>query len=191
MAKSLVDYVDFLYKESQIFKDAVTAQIWTLNYWATGKKLVDALNKTNAGKILIESLTGACDFKDDGKIYFDTGFAVIRPYFEPTQPTVLAYQKPYVYLFHELVHFLHNEEGSFKADMNEEYRSVGLYEFENEPISENSLRKEAGLPRRPCYTWEPNGKNVKKYELEKNMRTLRRLPEQNKVGPSSPECKFR
>jgi Effector protein len=189
MAKNLIGFIDFELSESKDFVDSVTKEIWTINYWETGKKLAVALTLANAGKVRIRQFS-QCAFKNDGTLWYDSAFLQGRPYFEPTQPTVVSSHKTYVYLFHELVHFLHSEQQgifNYKSNIAEEFTAVGLYNSKFEVISENALRREAGLPRRPCYTWET--KSVL-YEQERLMRVQLKMPEQNTVGPSSPECKF-
>ncbi len=61
-------------------------------------------------------------------------------------------------LAHELIHSLHNAEGTnrrkFKdpkdpSDNQEEAQTIGVHGFEKEPVSERSLMKEKGKPVRP------------------------------------------
>ncbi len=61
-------------------------------------------------------------------------------------------------LAHELIHALHNAEGTNrrhlkdpkdKSDNQEEAQTIGVHGFEKEPISERSLMKEKGKPVRP------------------------------------------
>ena len=132
-----------------------------------------------------------CNFKSDGKLYYNSSYLQKLPSFDPTQPTVIAAKKTYVYLFHELVHFLHRASfgwSGYHADAVEEFRTVGLYNFKSEALCENALRREAGLPRRPCYSWVKTDTDM--YSAERAMRNGLKLPQQNTVGPSSPECKF-
>src|SRR6185437_7201334 len=63
MAKNLVDFIDFNYSESKDFVDAVTKEIWTINYWQTGKKLAAALEQAGAGKVRFRYFS-QCAFKD-------------------------------------------------------------------------------------------------------------------------------
>ena len=189
MAKNLVDFIDFNYSESKDFVDAVTKEIWTINYWQTGKKLAAALEQAGAGKVRFRYFS-QCAFKDDGSLWYDSAYLLRTPHFEPTQPTVINFHKTYVYLFHELVHFLHYTQKGFlkyKSDIAEEFTTVGLYDYEFEALSENALRRETGLPRRPCYTWQIKSAM---YEQERAKRAQSKMPEQNTVGPGSPECRF-
>lgn len=190
MANNLIDFIDFKLFESKDFIDKVSKEIWTINYWQTGKKLVAALTEAGAGKVMMKPFFN-CAFRNDGSLWYDSAYLLRKPHFEPTQPTVIASHKTYVYLFHELVHFLHYQQKgmlTYKSDMDEEYATVGLYNSEFESISENALRREVALPRRPCYTWETKSAL---WEQERMLRVQRRMPAQNTVGPSSPECRFR
>lgn len=184
---------------SEEYKTGVLQRLWTIQWWPLGQKLIEAIVKEAKGTIyntqlLIYNHHGASDYKeyyrglpDNGKLYFDLGYYERQPYFDPTQKSVIECGKTYVYLFHELLHFYHNLKHIFNADLQEEYRTVGLYEYMNEPFfSENAFRKAIQLPRRPCYTW--NRSSVK-YDAEKKKRALLKLQEQSVLTSSSDECK--
>ncbi|MBI4522521.1 MAG: hypothetical protein HY695_01775 [Deltaproteobacteria bacterium] len=102
----------------------------------------------------------------------------LRENFEPTIQTVRERRKVFIYYWHELVHGLHVAEGSLGAwDAEEEFRTTGLYtlQYDAAQFTENALRRDAGLPRRPVYCWR--GDNIAVLELEKRRRKNLGLPE--------------
>ena len=78
-------------------------------------------------------------------------------------------EPPQVVLAHELVHALHNSEGraTFGTDPNppaseptmreEEAGAVGVGSYENDTLSENTVRDDLGLPRRRDHQGVPVG----------------------------------
>jgi hypothetical protein len=195
MEKRFIDLVNFRFSDPQSFKEAVTKDVWTIHYWKSGRELLTGLTAKARGAILDSKLDvvyapGACAFRSDGKFYYDPDYLIRTPYFEPTQRVVIDSKKMYVYIFHELVHYFHYLEHSFKATLQEELRTVGLYETANEQFSENKFRRELNLPRRPCYCWQRNARNAFDYDAELQKRRLLKLPDQALVGPQSPECRF-
>ena len=158
MAKTIMDFLEFESSATPEFKSTVTKEIWTINFWSTGQQLLNAIMDKARGKIFdtkltFRSLPNACGYRDDGTLWYDPSYFK-RTIFEPTQATVVASNKTYVYLFHELVHYYHDLAGTYDKDAQggtpeEEFRTVGIYQNAFEPLSENGLRKEAMLPRRP------------------------------------------
>jgi hypothetical protein len=200
MAKSFVDILTFKYDATADFKTKVTETLWTINYWRGGKALLDDITKKATGRLhdsrlWIEFVPNNCLTRDDGKIWYDPLIGTGSQFLEPTNGILKAQNKLYVYLFHELIHFLHYLDGSYDggdnaAGDNEEWRTTGLYEFQNAAVCENSFRRELGLPRRPCYCFTNNATSVLQYEREKIKRRSLNLPEQRSLVPSSKECQF-
>ncbi len=196
MALRFVDLLRHENTATESFKSTVENQIWTINYWPTGKALLDEITKRATGRVYDTTLDvrytrNVCAFRDDGVLYYDPSYLTSSSsLFEPTQPTVIASHKTYVYVFHELVHFYHYMLGGFKADAQEEFRTVGLYQYALEKFSENGLRKEAHLPRRPCYYWRNRPDNASQYQMERMERQNRGLPDQSLIQPGSKECQF-
>ncbi len=73
------------------------------------------------------------------------------------------YRPPFIALAHELIHAMHDihgatyraYDGQLSADSGkaeEEARTVGLGPHVDEPITENKIRAEHGLPLRPSYS---------------------------------------
>ena len=77
------------------------------------------------------------------------------------------------------------------ATPEEEFRTVGIYQNAFEPLSENGLRKEAMLPRRPCYFCQLRPDNARGYNREKEMRRSKQLPEQWQIQAGSEEFNFK
>jgi hypothetical protein len=61
---------------------------------------------------------------------------------------------PFLVLYHELVHALHEASGQALPRLPEERRTVGLSPYEDYELSENAMRKELGLPPRNSNGWE-------------------------------------
>lgn len=205
--KNITESTNYFFKEiicldlkgnSEEYKKEVLKRLWTIQYFSLGQQLIEAIVKEAKGtvydtQLMIYNHHGASDYKvyyrgfpDNAKLYFDLGYYERKPYFEPTQKYVIECGKTYVYLFHELLHFYHNLKHIFNADMQEEYRTVGLYEYMNEYFSENAFRKAIYLPRRPCYAWNSGSA---KYSAEKQKRALLKLQEQSVLTSSSDECR--
>lgn len=193
MAQRFIDLVSFEVSATEAFKKSFTDDIWTIDYWPGGKRLfAKILLKANGvfdSKWDVRFTANGCGVRNNGILYYDPAY-FSGPYFEPTQRAVLANRKSYVYLYHEIVHWLHYLEGTFQTTPQEELRTVGLYDTANEEFSENKFRKEVGLPRRPCYYWIRTPQNSSGYEYEKQKRLSRKLPDASLLGPQSPECSF-
>lgn len=87
---------------------------------------------------------------------------------DPTYDKLKARNALAVYLYHELVHAYRDDRGEFKKlgfgktlagfeCTPEEFNTVGLYEYADYSVSENALRKQLGLPRRPYYLTNKTG----------------------------------
>ena len=196
MAKSFLDIIDLTSGGNRAdFRATVEAQLWTIHFWKTGKALLDEITRKASGalwdtKLRIRYLDGACAYREDEVLYYDPKYCLREPHFEPTQKLVIASNKTYIYLFHELIHFYHDVSGTFRANLEEELLTVGLYDKSHEPLSENALRKDAMLPRRPCYCWQRRADSVTDYERERKIREGKGLPDQSLLTASSNECKF-
>jgi hypothetical protein len=84
----------------------------------------------------------------------------------------------FIYYWHELVHCFHVTDGYFapRWDAAEEFRTTGLFQYEHGgDFTENALRRVAGLPRRPVYSWLGERPDV--LSEEKRRRKAMRLPE--------------
>jgi hypothetical protein len=103
-----------------------------------------------------------------------------RKEFEPTIATVRARRRLFIYYWHELVHCLHVATGGYRApkwDAEEEFRTVGLFQYEHGgDFTENALRRVLRLPRRPVYCWSEDADPVKLF-AEKQRRLSLNLPE--------------
>jgi Ca2+-binding RTX toxin-like protein len=96
--------------------------------------------------------------------------------------------EPFMELVHELLHASRILKGrsSLALDfpygaVNEEFRTVGLKQWQDKPLTENSIRKEQGLPLRKSYT-QGHGKSVATdhgfdYKLDKILMERRALEE--------------
>lgn len=207
------DFVRFKHSESEEYKRKVIELLWSIHYWPLGRELLEKLSRIATSrfrtpKLYIENFPPHHDYRgfqargylpdDDALLYFDLNRCLRKPYdIDPTQEYVVQCNKTYVYLFHELVHYYHDLLGRFKAggDLDEEYRTVGLYEYTNEGYSENAFRKQVQLDRRPCYIWNwqrspPEPRLYPLYEQEKQKRAALGLPEQTTLKRQSPECRF-
>jgi len=82
---------------------------------------------------------------------------------EPTYKQLKDSDAIAVYIYHELVHALRDIAGVFIRSstgqswvgtfpIEEEYSTVGLFEYADYLYSENAFRKFNNLPRRPCYS---------------------------------------
>jgi hypothetical protein len=200
MRKSIIDFVEFDARVKSDFKDTVIAQIWKCNFWSTGQSMFSEIVQKAGGlwdtKVRIVYEPGSCAFDGAGisrgaRLKYDPDYAVKYPIFEPTQNMVRLQQKTYIYLFHELIHFYHYVTDSYVSDYDEEFRATGLYRFEKERYSENAIRKDASLPRRPCYAWQRNAKNQFDYDQEQSIRKAMNLPSQMLLDPRGSECMFR
>jgi hypothetical protein len=59
---------------------------------------------------------------------------------------------PYIGLAHELIHAMHNLYGTSEREtVEDESKVVGFGKYQNEPITENKIRKEHGLKPRETY----------------------------------------
>ena len=58
---------------------------------------------------------------------------------------------PHIVLAHELIHSLHHLTGTRNEAGKEEEWTTGINEFADEPLSENKIREEFGLPLRLAY----------------------------------------
>jgi hypothetical protein len=78
--------------------------------------------------------------------------------FNPDKYYIYNGQDPWNYrpaeigLAHELIHALHDVTQTMgNTRMNEENRTVGLGPYANDPITENAVRGDYGIPLRPTY----------------------------------------
>ena len=166
--------------------------LWTIHFWTTGRNLIEAIiNRTGfavGATLTVEYIARGCDYKSDETLFWDpdfvkTRFNVVQ---EPTQATVLAQHKEYVYVFHELLHYYHDLcDWWFQGSATEEFKTVGIYEYSNEALSENALRREMGLPRRPCYYYNnPNEEETSRRQKEGL------ITDTKKILPADKECSF-
>ena len=195
MAKRFLDVINLDHRDNtKEFRKQVEEQLWTIHYWKVGQRLLDAITEKATGriwdtKLLVRYFKDCSDYRDDEVFFYDPRYYFQRPYrIDPTQERVVSHRKTYVYLFHELVHFYHDLLGKFTATLDEEYRTVGLYEYSREAFSENALRKELLLPRRPCYCWQLRPDNMVRYQAEKAKRQRMGLPDQSQLTVFSKEC---
>ena len=190
-------------------KDEYSRIIWKIAFWPRGLMLLKKVNERQKNKRLLEiwPRAGVPTYKA-GTIEYDFRFpSKDTPMFELTQEFVVACKKTYIYFAHELIHHLHNLEGTFKADdLDEECRTVGLYQYDHNSLTENWLRQEMGLPRRPCYQYYNgvsdskqllNAFNVWKKQKNHYLPELQirkqhgRLPPQDQIPIDSLEYAFR
>lgn len=205
---NFLKFFTFSSKNRVDFDQRFVKTLWTIYYWPLGKQLLNAISQKASGLLTDqkcdvifhpgaanykEFLNFGCSFMESGKLYLDFSYFQGPEKFEPSQNYVIQCKKTYAYVFHELLHFYHDLLGEFqsKGNLDEEFRTVGLYQYQHEKFSENSFRKQLNLPRRPCYVWKKTQKNLAMYQMEKKLRAIRKLPEQSTLTSSSPECRFR
>lgn len=97
--------------------------------------------------------------------------------FEPTIHTVRQKKSTFIYYFHEILHCLHVVQNYFAPTWNaeEEFKTVGLFNYDGSQFTENGFRKLLGLPRRPVYNWI-GFIDQKKLKEEMVQRRRHRLP---------------
>jgi hypothetical protein len=147
-----------------------------INSKPVGKKLLKAISKSNVStstartfkvKIVRPTVTG--DISKPGAeggsraVAFNElaaeggGGCASACYWNPNiysvpAPSGAGVRPAFIGLAHELIHCMHNAEGTKKhAYMDEENFTVGLESYANEAICENTVRKEHGLSARLSY----------------------------------------
>lgn len=145
------------------FVQTVRNELNRINHGSIGREVFRRLEGSGC---LIEFTPGKLETSDNDAgstsfwgpnrpiIKYDPSYALTHD-FEPTTLRVRHRGMTWIYLFHELVHCLNiSESYSSPIDSPEdEFRTTGLYRYATERISENSFRRQAGLPRRPVYNW--------------------------------------
>lgn len=128
---------------------------------------------------------------------------------DPTVSTVLARKMEFIYLYHELVHIYRRRWDLFMgvgimktgSTAEEEFATTGLYEYSTPGLaqiltsgknairggyafSENELRQDLGLPRRPYYYTDGESD---KWKEERKRRMLLHLPDSAAKPSHRPE----
>lgn len=143
------------------FVKTVRDNLNMINRYDLGKRLFAAIKKENE-TIDIKYVEKSFNADDSG-FPLGSNFAFIKcdpqyifsKDFEPTWKIVTSRKKAFVYYFHEIIHCLHVVSSYFAPswDAIEEFKTVGLYNYDGAVFTENAFRKILGLPRRPVYTW--------------------------------------
>lgn len=82
----------------------------------------------------------------DGSIIFTPEYDM----YDASEPWMVPPKE--IYLAHELVHVHHMLRGdNYSDNITEEYKTVGLFPWDNEKFSENAIRRDYGVPLRPKY----------------------------------------
>ncbi len=166
------------------FVETVRRELNRINQYAIGRAVFQALDGSDC---VIEHWTDMLQANDnspsDVRIFgpnrpvigFDPEYCSSHD-FEPTTTLVRQRGMTCVYLFHELVHAWHISDTYWSpigTDPEEEFRTTGLYRYTRERLSENSFRRQAGLPRRFVYNWTGSSSSL---PTERRLRMALDLP---------------
>jgi hypothetical protein len=172
------------------FVETINTNLIAILQYNLGRRLFDRIERTGR-TYRIQYVPNTFNSKDSFNLFTTNDPRMLcDPHylsstdFEPTVSTVRQRRKTFIYYWHELVHGLHVAEGTWRAwDAEEEFRTVGLYNYQSDTFTENTLRQRAGLPRRPVYCWIGDRQDVLRVEMQRRKRYgLPENPRQYLVG---------
>jgi hypothetical protein len=185
----------------KVLKEEFRKRIERICETKCGQELAAQMTKSRLGRynsLTVVYFPKASEYKEGDDLYWDPKMINTRGEFEPTISAIRSSGKDFVYLYHELVHYVHyhwgeykhppkrlkNDSEEFDGEACEEFRTVGIYEYDGENPSENALRKELKLPRRPCYYYSQFN------SIEDRRRQNRKLKPVKQITLADKECSF-